>query len=88
MRKLSLGTTSLIFAAISAALFGIHFGGIRPVLNSNMIPPIISILGIMLAIVGYFERDRRKMPSIFGFCLNLGFLVWWIILLIQAVSQG
>ncbi len=86
MRKLSLGKTSLILAAISAILFIVHFGGFYPILNSNMIAPIISVLGIMLAVVGYFERDKKKLPAILGVVMNAGFLIWWIVLLIQSLS--
>lgn len=66
---------------LAALGFGLHFGGIFPVLNS-MLVPIITLIGLMLAVVGYFERDKKRNAALIGMICNALFLIAWLLLLL------
>jgi hypothetical protein len=86
MRRVSLGKISLGFAAFVGLLFGLHYGNVVPVLNT-VVAPLIALLGTLLGMLGYFERDKNRLPGFIGMLLNASFLVWWAVLLLMSLRQ-
>jgi hypothetical protein len=82
MRRFSLGIFSMAIATFAGAMYALHYGGIFPFLNS-MLVPILTIVGLLLGVVGFFERDKKKTPALVGMVLNLVFLVWFAVLFVD-----
>lgn len=74
-------------AAITATMFALHFSGIYLILNRNMLPAILSFLGLMLAFVGYFERDKKKRNALIALIVHSAFLLAWIFLFVSSLKQ-
>lgn len=85
MRRLSLGTVSLVFATVVIALYALHYGNVVRILNT-VIAPMIALFGTLLGIMGFFERDKRRIPALLGMGVNLGLLATWIVLLVQSMA--
>jgi hypothetical protein len=85
MRRNSFGKISLVFAIIGAVLFGLHFGNIIPLLNT-MLAPLMSLLGALTGLMGYFERDQKKTLALIGMLFNSAFLIGWVVLFVRALS--
>jgi hypothetical protein len=85
MRKSSLGKISLAFAGMGLLLFASHYLNVVLTLGT-LLPPLIALLGFLIGMLGFFERDDRKVLSLIGMVLNLGFLVGWIILLARGLG--
>lgn len=84
MRKFSLGLVSIVMAVLAALGFAVHYAAVFPVLNS-MLVPIISLIGLMLAVVGYFERDKKRNAALLGMICNALFLIAWLVLLLLSL---
>jgi hypothetical protein len=82
MRRISLGAFSLMFVGTVLLMFGLHYGNVVAMLN-GMVAPFVSFLGMLLGVMGYFERDKKRVPALIGMILNAGLLVIWIVLLIS-----
>jgi hypothetical protein len=76
----------MIFSGLVAVMFALHFGGIVLLLN-GLFAPMIAFLGLILGVLGFFERDKKRLPALTGMAVNAGLLVAWILLLIQSYSN-
>lgn len=86
MRRSSIGKISIAFAILAGSLFVLHFTNVVPVLNT-VLAPLFALLGTLLGVLGYFERDKVKLPALIGMCTNGAFLIWWIVLLVLSLSK-
>lgn len=86
MRRSSLGKISIGFAVFAGVLFALHFGNVIPVLNT-VFAPLISLFGGLLGLMGYFERDKKRLPALVGILMNTAFLGWWIVLLVMSIAK-
>lgn len=85
MRGSPLGRFSLVFAGIATLLFGLHFANVMPVLNT-VIAPIVSLFGALMGMLGYFERDKKRIPALVGMILGIGFLTLWVVLFVLSIG--
>ena len=85
MKGSSLGKFSLVFAILTLVLFAIHFSNVMPILNT-VTAPLLSLFGTLLGMMGYFERDKKRIPALIGMILNLVLLVVWIVMFVQSLS--
>jgi hypothetical protein len=75
----------LIFSGLVGVMFALHYAGMVALLN-GMMAPLIAFLGLIMGILGFFERDKKRMPALLGMAVNAGFLVAWVLLLIQSMA--
>ncbi len=73
-------------AVFAGILFALHYTNVIPVLNT-VFPPVVTIFGTLLGILGYFERDKQKVPALIGILLNAALLIWWLVLLVIYLSN-
>ncbi len=85
MRGSSLGKFSLVFAGIATLLFGLHYANVMPVLNT-VIAPIVSLFGALMGMLGYFERDKKRIPALVGMLLGIASLALWIVLFVLSLG--
>jgi hypothetical protein len=86
MRRNSFGKFSIGFAVLAGVAFALHFANVIPILNT-VFAPLLTVFGTLLGTMGYFERDKMRLPSAIGALLNLSMLIWWITLLAISLSK-
>ncbi|MEY3442154.1 MAG: hypothetical protein RLZZ519_435 [Bacteroidota bacterium] len=86
MRRSSFGKLAIGLAVFAGILFALHYTNVIPVLNT-VFPALVTIFGTLLGILGYFERDKQKLPALIGILLNAALLSWWIGLLVIYLSR-
>ncbi|MFM2375860.1 MAG: hypothetical protein RLZZ165_957 [Bacteroidota bacterium] len=75
----------MALAGVNLLLFASHYLNVILALGT-LLPPLVALLGFLIGMLGFFERDRRKVLALTGMVLNLGFLVWWIILVVMGLG--
>jgi hypothetical protein len=83
-RQSSLGRISLVFAGISVVFFILHYANVVLVLNT-VAAPLLGLLGTLLGVLGYFERDKHKVPAFVGMLVNAAILIVWLVLLLVSL---
>ena len=86
MKGSTLGKFSLIFGSIAGLMFVLHFTNVILVLNT-IIAPLFALLGTLLGVIGFFERDKQRAPALVGMLLNAVLLTWWIVLLVGSLGK-
>ena len=86
MKGSTLGKYSLIFGALVAVMFVLHFANVILVLNV-FVAPLFALLGTLSGLMGYFERDKKRIPALVGMILNAVLLTWWIVLFVQSMGK-
>lgn len=81
MRGAKLGTYSLVFAGFVLLMGGLHFLNVIPLLNT-VLPFVISLFGGIMGVLGFFERDKKRIPALLGMVLNFAMLGTWVWLLV------
>jgi hypothetical protein len=86
MKGSTLGKFSLLFGTISGLMFVLHFTHVILVLNT-VAAPLFALLGTLLGLIGYFERDKARTPALVGMLLNGALLTWWIVLFVMSLGK-
>jgi hypothetical protein len=86
MKGSTLGKFSLIFGSMVAVMFVLHFTNVILVLNV-VVAPLFALLGTLAGLIGYFERDKKRIPALVGMLLNAALLTWWIVLFVQSLGK-
>lgn len=85
IRKAYFGTFSLVLLILHLLGAGLHLAGIIPYFYT-LFYPMFALLAFLMAVVGYFEKDKMKWPSIVAGLASLGFLVHWVVALISRMA--
>ena len=64
-------------------MYGLHFGHIMNLLDRLLLAPLLAFLGIVLGGLGYFERDKKRVPALIGMILNAALLGIWVYFLLN-----
>ena len=66
-------------------IFGLHFANVMPVLNT-VIAPVIALFGALIGMLGYFERDKKRIPALVGMILGIALLALWVVLFVLSLG--
>jgi hypothetical protein len=81
MRRAYFGTNSLILFGLHAILIVLDVTGVVPYMRT-MFFPMLNFLALMLAILGWKERDKFKTPSKIATVLWIASMIFWIVALV------
>lgn len=86
-RKAYFGMWTLFMVALLSGLGLLHWLEVYPFFYTVFFP-MFCMLGIMAGMVGFFEKDKTKWPSLVGGLLSIAGLLAWIIVLILRLQQA
>ena len=86
MRTAYFGTNAMILMAIHGLLFGLDLAGIFPYV-ATLFYPMFVLIALMIAVVGFFQKDEVKWPAIVGGLIAVGMLVYWVIALVARLNS-
>lgn len=88
MRRAYFGTNALILIGFHLVLVGLDLLQVFPYV-ATMFYPMLNIMGLVLSIMGYLERDKVKWPSLVsGIVLVLSLTFWIVALVLRLIHEG
>lgn len=81
MRRAYFGTNSLILLGFHLVLITLDLNGLFPYVKTLFFP-MLNLIALMLAILGWLERDKMKAPSVIATLLWAGSLIFWVAALV------
>lgn len=86
MRRAYFGTNSLILLGFHAILLILDVTGVIPYIRTLFFP-MLNIMALMLAILGWKERDKFKKPAQIATLLWIGSMIFWVVALVVRIQS-
>jgi hypothetical protein len=77
MRNAYFGTNALFLLAFHILMIILDLAGVIPYVRT-LFYPMFNVLALMLAVLGLFERDKKKLPSLIATIVWAGSLLFWV----------
>lgn len=87
MRRAYFGTNSLILLGFHALLIVLDVAGVMPYMRTLFFP-MLNLMALMLAILGWKERDKFKKPAQIATLVWIASIIFWIVALIVRVQAA
>ncbi|HHG83653.1 MAG TPA: hypothetical protein ENJ82_02795 [Bacteroidetes bacterium] len=87
MRRAFFGTNALILLAFHLILILLDVFQVLPYV-ATLFYVMINIMALMLAVLGYWERDKLKFPGLIGLILGSGALIFWVVALVLRIQSA
>jgi hypothetical protein len=87
MRRAYFGTNALILLGFHAVLIVLDLAGVIPYLRT-LFYPMFNLIALGIAVLGWFERDKFKTPSIAATLVWSASLIFWIAALVIRIRSA
>lgn len=85
MRKAYYGFNAAIILAFHSGVALLHLAGIVPYFHT-VFYPLFCLFAILLAVVGWKEKDKLKWPGLLVSVLGLAMLIHWAVMLVLRIQ--
>ena len=81
MRTAYFGINALILLGLHTIACLLELAEVFPY-SRTLFFPLFSLMPLMMGVVGWYEKDKQKLPAIVASLIAAGMLVFWVVLLV------